>query len=92
MKYIVKPTSRFKKDYKRARKQNLNLKLLDDVIKKLAIGESLDPANRDHELSGNWTKHRECHIAPNWLLVYYVDEDVLVLTLVRTGSHRDIFR
>lgn len=91
VKYTVKPTTRFKKDYKLASKRNLNIDLLDDVIEKLAKGKPLDSACRDHELSGNWAKHRECHVAPDWLLVYYLDEDVLVLTLVRTGSHSDIF-
>ena len=91
MKYTVKPTSRFKKDYKLAKKRNLDVKLLDEVIRRLANGEPLDPSYRDHSLSGDWVNHRECHVAPDWLLVYYLSEDVLVLTLVRTGSHADLF-
>ena len=91
MKYTVKLTSRFKKDYKLAEKRRLNIDLLDDVITQLAMGKLLDPALRDHELSDNWKGHRECHLSPDWLLVYFVDDDVLVLSMVRTGSHSDIF-
>lgn len=58
---------------------------------KLANGESLDPKHKDHPLSGNWVGHRECHISPDWLLIYRYDDDVLVLTLTRTGSHSDLF-
>ena len=67
------------------------MELLDEVIRKLALGEKLPDINKDHQLSGNWTGHRECHIQPDWLLVYYFQDDVLVLTLSRTGSHSDIF-
>lgn len=91
MRYEIKPTSRFKKDIKLARKRGFNIKLLEGIVERLAKGEPLDSSCRDHELSGNWVKHRECHIEPDWLLVYYIDESVLVLTLVRTGSHSDLF-
>lgn len=91
MSYTVKFTSQFKKDYKLAKKRGKNMKLLDDVIKLLANGEVLSEKYYDHSLSGNWTGHRECHIQPDWLLVYYYNQDVLVLTLSRTGSHSDLF-
>ena len=90
-KYIVKLTSQFKKDYKRAIKRGLNIRLLQDVITTLAMGEILPEKNKDHSLSGNWSGHRECHIGPDWLLIYYYEKDVLVLTLARTGTHSDLF-
>lgn len=91
MKYIVKPTTKFKKDYKLVQKRGLKISLLQDVIRKLANGESLDESNRDHDLEGDYAGHRECHITPDWLLIYRIDDDVLVLTLTRIGSHSDLF-
>ncbi len=90
-KLTVKPTSAFRKDYKLAIKRGLKIELLDRVIEKLAAGEPLPPENRDHELLGVWKGHRECHIRPDWLLLYRVEENVLVLTLTRTGRHSDLF-
>lgn len=90
-KYLVKPTTQFKKDYKQAIKRGLKIKLLEDVIAALAMGEALPEKNKDHALTGNWIGHRECHILPDWLLVYRIEDDVLVLTLARTGTHSDIF-
>ena len=84
-------TSQFKKDYKKMMKRHADMNLIDDVIRKLAAGGKLDGKSRDHNLAGNWTGHRECHIAPDWLLIYRIDDDVLVLTLTRTGSHSDLF-
>jgi len=91
-KYNVKATSQFKKDYKLSAKRGLDVNLLDEVIAILARGEKLPERNYDHALGHNWTGHRECHIQPDWLLVYWIDDDVLVLTLVRTGTHSDLFR
>lgn len=91
MKREIVWTTKFKKDYKLAIKRHLDIELLDDIIRVLSRGETLPEKNKDHELSGNWTGHRECHIQPDWLLVYRIDNDILVLTLVRTGTHRDIF-
>ena len=85
-------TARFKKDYKLAMKRNLNINLLDDIIRALSRGETLPEKNKDHELIGNWAGHRECHITGDWLLIYRIDDDVLVLTLARTGTHSDLFR
>ena len=72
-------------------KRGLKITLLDEIIAKLALGEPLDESNHDHLLSGNWARHRECHILPDWLLIYRIEEDVLVLALSRTGSHSDLF-
>lgn len=90
-KYIVKPTTQFKKDYKLAMKRGLKVKLLDELIAKLAMGEPLPEKNKDHALSGDWIGHRECHILPDWLLIYRLEANVLVLTLARTGTHSDLF-
>ena len=57
----------------------------------LKMGNALPPENRNHNLTGNWRGHRECHIQPDWLLIYRVEGDVLVLTLSRTGTHSDLF-
>ena len=89
--YTVKPTTQFKKDYKVAMMRGLKISLLEDVIAALAMGESLPEKNKDHALTGNWVGHRECHVLPNWLLVYRIEDDVLVLTLTRTGTHSDLF-
>ncbi len=89
-KYTVKTTTQFKKDYKLAMRRGLNMKLIDDIIIQLSQGKSLPLRNKDLALSGNWHGHRECHISPNWLLIYRIDSDVLVLTLTRTGSHSDL--
>ena len=76
---------------KLAVKRGLDIKLLEDVITDLAMGIPLPEKNRDHALSDNWTGHRECHVLPDWLLIYRIDDNVLVLTLSRTGSHSDLF-
>ncbi|MCC2255615.1 type II toxin-antitoxin system YafQ family toxin [Ruminococcus sp. CLA-AA-H200] len=90
-KYIVKPTTQFRKDYKLAVKRGLKIDLLKDIIAALAMGEKLPEKNKDHALTGNWVGHRECHILPDWLLIYRIEDEVLVLTLARTGSHSDLF-
>ncbi|MCI8682004.1 MAG: type II toxin-antitoxin system YafQ family toxin [Lachnospiraceae bacterium] len=72
-------------------KRNLDISLLDDIIRTLSRGETLPEKNRDHELAGDWVGYRECHIQPNWLLIYRIENDVLVLTLSRTGTHSDLF-
>lgn len=90
-KYIVKTTTQFKKDYKLAVKRGMKIELLKDIVATLAMGEKLPEKNKDHALTGNWVGHRECHILPDWLLIYRIEDDVLVLTLARTGSHSDLF-
>lgn len=83
-------TSQFKKDVRRRRKQGADLAKLDTVITLLRKGEKLPERNRDHELSGVYRGHRECHVEPDWLLIYRIDRDALVLTAVRTGSHSEL--
>lgn len=65
--------------------------LLKDVVTRLANGEPLDSRHKDHPLSGEWSGHRECHIQPDWLLIYRYENDILVLALTRTGTHSDLF-
>ncbi len=84
-------TSKFKKDYKAILKRNLDINLLDEVIRILAHGDTLPPQYNDHSLSGNWKGFRECHIAPDWLLIYSIEDNNLVLVLSRTGTHSDLF-
>ena len=84
-------TKRFKKDIKIAIKRKLDLNELDYVISKLANQEDLDEKYKDHALSGNYKDFRECHIKPDWLLIYSIDDKELELFLIRTGSHADLF-
>ena len=91
MKYNIRHTSAFKRDYKLMMKRHLPIEKLQAIVEKLRNGEELPPANRDHALTGNWTNHRECHIAADWLLIYQIHEDILILELTRTGSHSDLF-
>ncbi len=91
MKYTVKYTTIFKRDYKLAKKRGQKIELLQEVVTLLAEGKTLPEKNTDHALTGNWIGHRECHILPDWLLVYRIEDDVLVLTLTRTGAHSDLF-
>ena len=91
MTYAVRHTAAFKRDYKLVLKRRLPVAKLHSIVEKLKKGEALPNANRDHALSGRWANHRECHIAPDWLLVYQIHESILVLELTRTGSHSDLF-
>lgn len=81
-------TSQFKKDMKRKRKQGAELAKIDEVITMLRSGEPLPERNRDHALSGTYHGHRECHIEPDWLLIYRIDSDLLVLTAVLRRAFR----
>lgn len=90
-KYTVKITTQFKKDFKLAIKRGLKIALLEQIVANLADGIALPDKNKDHALTGNWAGHRECHILPDWLLVYRIEDDVLVLTLARAGTHSDLF-
>ena len=89
--YAVKPTIRFQKDLKRIQKRGYDISLLTEVIKILASGHSLPEKNRDHPLSGNLSGCRECHITPDWLLIYEISDEELILYLTRTGTHSDLF-
>lgn len=91
MKYAVKPTTKFQKDLKRIQKRGYDTSLLTEVIKKLAAGEQLPEKNKDHALSGNFVGCRECHITPDWLLIYEIVDKELILYLTRTGTHSDLF-
>lgn len=91
MKYTVRPTTKFQKDLKRIQRRGYNISLLTDIIKKLANGEELPEKNCDHNLSGDYIGCRECHITPDWLLVYEIDNGELILYLTRTGTHSDLF-
>ena len=91
MKYTLKPSTKFQKDVKRAKKRGYDIDLLTDVIKKLANGETLDKKHRDHMLSGEFAGCHECHITPDWLLIYEIFEEKLILYLTRTGTHSDLF-
>lgn len=91
MKRDIVWTTKFKKDYKLAMRRHMDIDLLDNIIRTLARGEKLPDKNKDHELTGDWVGHREGHILPDWLLIYRIEDDLLVLTLVRTGSHSDLF-
>ena len=92
MKYDIQFTNQFKKDLKLAKKQNKNLDKLFEVIDILANGGTLEAKYRDHDLTGNYKGTRECHIEPDWLLIYEICGDVLVLMLYRLSSHSELFQ
>ena len=92
MKYELVLTGKFKKGLKLAKKRGLNIKLLEEVVDKLLNGIPLEKKYRDHELQGKFMGFRECHIQPDWLLMYLIEDDVLTLTLVDTGTHSDMFK
>ena len=91
MNYEIRFTTRFKKDLKQVKKQGKDLNKLYDLIQKLADKTPLEPKYRDHDLRGDYEGCRECHIEPDWLLIYEYFDDILILTLTRTGSHSDLF-
>ncbi|WP_317319903.1 type II toxin-antitoxin system YafQ family toxin [Subdoligranulum variabile] len=87
----IKYQAAFKKDYKRIVKRGYDIRLLEKVIELLANQKPLPEKNRDHQLGGNYADCRECHITPDWLLIYEVADEELILYLTRTGSHSDLF-
>jgi len=89
-KYTPERTSKFRKDYKRLKKRGYDMSLLDDVIVKLANGETLPPEYCDHPLQGKRKGYRDCHIRGDWVLIYKIDKGVLTLVLSETGTHSDI--
>ena len=91
LKYEVRFTSQFKKDLKLAKKQGKDLEKMYRIVEVLANGERLSLKYRDHALTGNLKGLRECHIEPDWLLIYRIEKDLLVLGLTRTGTHSDLF-
>ena len=88
--YNIVSSTKFKKDLKVAIKRGYDMRLLDEVVSKLANGETLPDKNKDHALVGNFAGCRECHITPDWLLIYEIDDGELLLYLTRTGSHSDL--
>lgn len=91
MQYELILTGKFKKSLKLAKKRGLDLKRLDKVVTMLQKDIPLEEKHRDHELKGKYQGFRECHIQPDWLLIYLKENDVLTLTLVDTGTHADLF-
>lgn len=89
-KYQLDYTTAFSKDLKKIKKRGYNLELLNNVVHKLQNDEPLEAKNKDHNLTGNWNGFRECHIQPDWLLIYRVYENKLLLVLTRTGTHSDL--
>ncbi len=90
--YHLKFTTAFKKSYKLMKKRGLDISLLDEIVDQLRQGIPLDEKYHDHNLSGNYEGFRECHIKPDWLLIYLIEDDIITLTLVNTGSHSDLFK
>ena len=88
--FTIKFTTAYKKSYKLMKKRGLNLSLLDSVVYMLANGEALPEKYHDHALKGKFKGFRECHIQPDWLLIYMLEDDILTLTLVDTGTHTDL--
>ena len=91
MKYVIEVSTKFKKDYKLAKKRGYDIRLLQEVIDLLADGKALSEKHLDHALSGNYAGCRECHILPDWLLVYRIEKELLILALTRTGTHSALF-
>jgi mRNA interferase YafQ len=89
--YDISMSVKFKRDLKAARKRGLDLDRLNTVVDLLAVGSALPAVHKDHSLTGDYGGFRECHIAPDWLLIYRVDKSELVLYLMRTGTHSDLF-
>ena len=89
--YKIRPSTKFQKDLKKVQKRGYDISLLTTVLNILANGESLPQKYKDHNLSGNYKGCRQCHITPDWLLIYEILDDELILYLTRTGTHSDLF-
>lgn len=87
----IRRSTQFKKDLKKVMKQRKNLALLEAIVHQLQNAIPLKQKQCDHALIGDWGDYRECHISPDWLLIYSVDHEVKLLRLMRTGSHSDLF-
>lgn len=86
----IVPSNQFKKDLKLAKKRGCDIEHLRKVVNTLADGQKLDKKYRDHNLEGNYKGFRECHVEPDWLLIYHINTDVFELFLFRTGTHSDL--
>ncbi len=89
--YSIVYSTQMKRSVKLMKKRGKDLSKLQTVVELLAAGKDLPPKYKDHNLTGNYCKYRECHIEPDWLLIYKIESDILILTLVSTGSHSDLF-
>lgn len=89
--YSLEQTGSFKKDVKLAKKRGLNMQLLDQVVTKLVLEGKLPVTYKPHVLKGNYKGLWECHIQPDWLLVWEQNETIKLITLIRTGTHSDLF-
>ncbi|SFE81446.1 type II toxin-antitoxin system YafQ family toxin [Succiniclasticum ruminis] len=87
----IVPSNQFKKDLKLAKRRGLKIELLREVVNTLAMKKKLDDKHHDHSLAGNYKSFRECHIEPDWLLIYRIENNELELFLFRTGSHSDLY-
>ena len=88
--YSIEYSNKYKKSYHQAKKRGLDTGLLDDVVKQLAEGKTLDPKHKDHKLTGNYKDFRECHIQFDWVLVYRIVRKRCYLYLLDTGTHQDV--
>ena len=91
MKYGIRKTSRYRKSLKKMLKRGKDIKKISAVVRMLAMGETLPPKYKDHALSGDLAGLRDCHIENDWILLYYIEDNILVLTLTDTGTHSDLF-
>ena len=89
--YKIFPSNLFRKELKTMIKRGYDISLMEEIVTKLSNGEKLPEKNKDHELIGNFNGFRECHIKPDWLLIYKIIDEELVLYLTRTGTHADLF-
>jgi len=89
--YAIKTTAQFRRDLKTVEKRGYNIGLLTQVVKKIAAGETLDKRYNDHPLKGKYAGYRECHVSLDWLLIYKISDNTLILGLTRTGTHSDLF-
>lgn len=89
--YAIKTTAQFRRDLRTVKKRGYDIDLLTEVVKKIAAGETLDKRYNDHSLKGKYEGYRECHITPDWLLIYKISDTTLILGLTRTGTHSDLF-
>lgn len=87
----IRYSSRFKRDFKVVIKRGYDIRLFEEVLNLLVQEKTLPQKYLDHPLAGNYTGHRECHITPDWLLIYKVEKGILILSLTRTGTHSDLF-
>ena len=90
--YELFASNKFKRDFKKCKRPHKNMQKLQVILAHLTAGNTLPLSNRDHSLAGNYVNHRECHIEPDWLLIYRVNQEKKSIELVRTGSHSELFR